>query len=262
MLQKILRGLQNVEQTRNVTIIYACEAGSRAWGFESSDSDYDIRFVYVKPRDNYITAIGETKDTIEFTIPTQEALDFAGWDILKTMKLAYKSNPSLIEWLYSPIVYKKHPVFDLVLKGYIVDGYSARALMYHYGGLAIRTWYDYLTEEKNSPIKKYFYSLRPAMCIQYMKENSYSIPPVPFETLKKNVNLPTDLLTEVNKLVAYKKGVREMKTNELYVPLIREYIQETMQNYKDDAANAPDGDMKIEKLNSLGIAFINGLSKK
>ena len=95
-----------------------------------------------------------------------------------------------------------------------------------------------------------------------MKENNFKIPPVSFEVLIRSTNLNTDLLNEINRLVAYKKGVREMKTNEIQVPLIREYIQETMQNYKDTASSAPDGSMNIDKLNSLGIAFINGLENK
>ena len=81
----------------------AVESGSRAWGFASTDSDYDVRFIYIRPRDFYLK-LESTRDVIE--IPIEGAFDINGWDLNKTLRLAYKSNPTLFEWSSSPVVYR------------------------------------------------------------------------------------------------------------------------------------------------------------
>ena len=86
--------LHAIETKNNVKIIFACEAGSRAWGFESPDSDYDIRFVYVRPKDWYFSInVENRRDVIE--LPILDDYDINGWDIRKALKLMRKSNPSL-----------------------------------------------------------------------------------------------------------------------------------------------------------------------
>ena len=94
--------LERIERERGVCVIYACESGSRAWGFESSDSDYDVRFIYVHPTEWYLRVVSGS-DTIER--PIEGLLDVSGWDLKKALQLLRKSNPPLLEWLQSPIVY-------------------------------------------------------------------------------------------------------------------------------------------------------------
>lgn len=106
MYAEILARLEQIEKDEDVTIFYACESGSRAWGFPSADSDYDVRFIYVRPRDWYLSIdVEEKRDVIER--PINDALDISGWDLRKALKLLRKSNPPLLEWLSSPIVYKE-----------------------------------------------------------------------------------------------------------------------------------------------------------
>ena len=108
MKTKILEKLKAIEREKNIEILFAVESGSRAWGFASPDSDYDIRFVYKHKKDWYLN-LWETKDTIEFM--TEEDLDGSGWDIRKALKLLAKSNASFTGWLFSPIVYRAESSF-------------------------------------------------------------------------------------------------------------------------------------------------------
>src|SRR5947209_3872560 len=113
MKDKIIAKLYEIEKEQSVKILYAVESGSRAWGFASKDSDYDIRFIYVHPIDWYIS-IEEKRDVIEY--PVKDLLDFSGWDIRKALQLYKKSNPPLYEWLVSPIVYLEHGNFAQQLR--------------------------------------------------------------------------------------------------------------------------------------------------
>ena len=100
--QKIMNELQKIEETENVKIILAVESGSRAWGFASPDSDYDVRFIYVRKKIDYLK-LNPIRDVIEWRL--DEVLDISGWDVKKSLQLLYKSNPTIMEWLVSPIIY-------------------------------------------------------------------------------------------------------------------------------------------------------------
>eukprot|EP01031_Cornospumella_fuschlensis_P048321 gene48321-59178_t len=104
MRERVLEELHRVERERNVTVLYACESGSRAWGFASSDSEYDVRFVYVEQPDWYLQ-VREPRDVIER--PLDDELDVSGWELRKALRLLRNSNPTLLEWLDSPLVYRQ-----------------------------------------------------------------------------------------------------------------------------------------------------------
>ena len=95
MKDRIIEELKKIEEKENIQIIYAVESGSRAWGFAGTDSDYDVRFIYVHNLDYYLK-LEDTRDVLEY--PINDLLDISGWDISKTLKLAHSSNPSLYEW--------------------------------------------------------------------------------------------------------------------------------------------------------------------
>ena len=103
MRKLILEKLQEIEERENIKILHCVESGSRAWGFASPDSDYDVRFIYVRPKEFYLR-LDKTRDVIEWQL--DDTLDINGWDIDKTLTLLHTSNPSLFEWNSSPIVYK------------------------------------------------------------------------------------------------------------------------------------------------------------
>src|SRR3989344_3225606 len=126
---EIIAKLREIEDKEKVRILYAVESGSRGWGFESKDSDYDIRFIFVHSLDWYLS-IEDKKDVIEY--PISDQLDISGWDIKKTLRLFKKSNPPLYEWLNSPIIYLEQGDFAQRLRELMPKFYSPISSMHHY----------------------------------------------------------------------------------------------------------------------------------
>ena len=102
MIEEISKELLRLEREQDIKILYAVESGSRAWGFASRDSDWDVRYIYVHRLEWYLR-IEDEKDSREEILPND--IDLAGWELRKALRLFRKSNPPLMEWLNSPIVY-------------------------------------------------------------------------------------------------------------------------------------------------------------
>lgn len=107
--KEIEEQLSEIEEKEHVTVLYAVESGSRAWGVESPDSDYDVRFIYVRQEKDYLS-IREKRDVIEWQL--DEVLDINGWDLKKTLLQFHKGNATLFEWANSPVVYKTTDVME------------------------------------------------------------------------------------------------------------------------------------------------------
>ena len=166
MQDKIQTRLQDIEREEHVQIFYACEAGSRAWGFPSADSDYDVRFIYLHPRDWYLSVDLEYKrDVIERDI--DGPLDVSGWDLRKALSLLLKGNPPLMEWLGSPIVYLERFTVADQMRDLMAQHYSPVASLYHYLHMARGNYRDYL-KGPTVWVKKYFYVLRPLLAIRWI----------------------------------------------------------------------------------------------
>ena len=127
MRERILKELKKIEEKENVKIIMAIESGSRAWGFASPDSDYDVRFIYVRKMEDYLKLEG-IRDVIEWQL--DETLDINGWDIKKALQLLHKSNPTVFEWCASPIVYMEREEF-LVLKELLPKYFLIKKSLFH-----------------------------------------------------------------------------------------------------------------------------------
>ncbi len=141
MRERIFQQLEIIEADKDVRILYACESGSRAWGFPSKDSDFDVRFIYVHPTSWYLS-IDDKRDVIEKNI--DDCLDISGWELRKALRLFRKSNPPLLEWLQSPVVYlEKHKTADK-LRDLRVVYFSPKSCLYHYLQMARRNYRDYL----------------------------------------------------------------------------------------------------------------------
>lgn len=165
MVQKIVQQLKNIEEQRNVKIIFACESGSRAWGFPSQDSDYDVRFIYVRTIDSYLS-ISEQRDVIE--LPISDLLDINGWDLRKALNLLRKSNPPFLEWLQSPIIYYEDPSVMDQIRNLAVNVFSVKATLHHYLSMAKGNFREYLQGDLVRA-KKYFYVLRPILACLWIE---------------------------------------------------------------------------------------------
>jgi predicted nucleotidyltransferase len=219
MKEIILQKLKEIERDNDVRILFAIESGSRAWGFASPDSDYDVRFVYTHPEDFYLS-IHDYKDVIE--LPVDEVLDIGGWDIRKALRFVGKTNAIIYEWYQSPIVYRKstHLIDDLARIGN--DYFSPRAGMHHYLSMTINTYESSLKGEQVK-LKKYFYALRPILAAEWIARYG-TVPPMEFTKLRpiledKVVNAEIDELLKL-KATADEKFV--------YAPnkIINEYLAE------------------------------------
>lgn len=178
MRHQIISALKALETEKNIKIIYAVESGSRAWGFASENSDWDVRFIYVHQKDWYLD-IDTHKDTIDQMLPND--LDLSGWEIQKALRLFRKSNPSLMEWLESPIVYLEDEVLMQEWRTLADIYFNPKNEMYHYLNMARNTYRNYL-EGETVTIKKYFYALRPLFACRWIMEKGET-PPVLFSEM-------------------------------------------------------------------------------
>ena len=167
--QRVRNALAQVEAARNVRVLFACESGSRAWGFASRDSDYDVRFLYVHRRDWYLS-VEDRRDVIEQ--PIADDLDVSGWELRKALRLLRKSNPPLLEWLKSPVVYRHDPVFAAEFGALAAEFYSPRRCFAHYLHMAFGNWRDYLRGREEVSLKKYLYVFRPLLACRWIELNS------------------------------------------------------------------------------------------
>ncbi len=202
MKQIILDKLKAIEHQFDVRILYACESGSRAWGFASPDSDYDVRFVYVHKTDYYLS-IDDLRDVIE--VPINDLLDINGWELRKALRLFRKSNAPLYEWLQSPIVYAEHPTFVSEMKALMPTYFSPRAEMHHYLSMAKGVFESELSGEMVK-LKRYFYALRPILAAKWIADMR-SVPPMEFKSLR--VLMPERISTLVDELLLIKVKVDE-----------------------------------------------------
>ncbi len=232
MKDSICRELKAIEKQHGVRILHAVESGSRAWGFASPDSDYDVRFVYVRPASDYIR-LDEPRDVIEWK--DDKVLDINGWDLRKTLGQFARGNATLFEWSNSPVVYQTTgewaAVYD-VAKAY----FSEKAAVYHYYGTAMKTWSEHLTGE-TVRYKKYFYALRPLLAAQYI-EQFHAVPPVLFDDLLKMEIEPT-LRTAIGNLLEIKKVTTEGEYNP-HIPEVRDFIREELPRQKAICDSLPD----------------------
>lgn len=227
MKEKIISELKRIEQDEQVKILFAVESGSRAWGFPSKDSDYDVRFVYIHPTEWYLS-IDEKRDVIEY--PINDLLDINGWDIRKALNLYRKSNPPFMEWLRSPIMYFEQFGFLNQLRELNNSYFSPKASIYHYLHMATGNYRDYLQGEEVR-IKKYFYVLRPILACKWL-ENNKTMPPMEFQTLLETQVKDPNLYNEVKKLLDRKKLGEELDI-EPRIDVISNFLEEQMEYYKE-----------------------------
>lgn len=244
MRSAILQCLADIEREHGVRVLYAAESGSRAWGFASPDSDYDVRFVYVRPCEDYL-AITEPRDVIER--PVTALLDVSGWDLRKALALFRKSNAPLYEWLQSPIVYRRDEEFFAEWSALMADYFSPRAGCHHYLSMARNAWEQSLRGE-TVRLKKYFYALRPLLAAGWILERR-GVPPMAFAPLRTlisdgAVQQAIDALLE-RKRVSDEKAVIEP------VPVLQAFIAARLTEYRSAGEGLESRVGEVEPLNRL-----------
>lgn len=227
MREQIVAALANIEMTEQVRILYAVESGSRAWGFPSQDSDYDVRFLYLRPVESYLS-ITPTRDVIEQ--PIADDLDITGWDMQKALGLFQRSNPSILEWLHSPIVYSERFQTSARILSLEPIYVTMRSSLFHYINLAKGQFNRYLRGEI-VPIKKYFYVLRPVLACGWLLEHG-TFPSLDFFTLMCSQLPVSGELTEAIHALLQRKRAGDELDNEARIPVIHAFLDETITIYE------------------------------
>lgn len=207
MRDTILTELRDIETTHDVRILFAIESGSRAWGFPSPDSDYDVRFIYARPTDWYLS-LTPGRDVIE--LPIEGDLDINGWDIKKALGLLLKPNPVMLEWLSSPIRYLWDEGVCEKLTAFSEKVTHGPACLNHYLHLGERQWDVYVKGKERVNLKKYFYIVRPAMAVRWMRMYPDIIPPMNFQKLLKGIDLNIELINALENLLHAKSKSKEI----------------------------------------------------
>lgn len=241
--------LHEIEQRENCRILLAVESGSRAWGFASPDSDYDVRFIYARPRESYLR-LNRARDVIE--LPINGVLDINGWDVDKTLKLLHKSNPTVFEWFSSPIVYQTTDfteAFKPVMRRY----FSSKSGLWHYLQMAEGNYREYLRGDMVKA-KKYFYVLRPILACRWILEKG-TPPPMLFSELAAS-QLPDYLEETVAKLLDLKMNSPEVKMIPR-IDILNAYMERSIAEVRALAEQYPREITKDwEELNALFLAAL------
>ena len=252
MYTTINQKLAEIERTENIKVLRAVESGSRAWGFASPDSDYDVRFIYVREPEFYLR-LGKTRDVIEWVL--DETLDINGWDLQKTLRLLHKSNPTLFEWASSPIVYHTTPEWELISRR-IPEYFLSKPGVYHYLHMAENNYREYLKRDFVR-VKKYLYVLRPILACKWILKR-YSPPPVLFSEL---------VASEANDVITVKfeqlLKIKEQSPETYEMPRIEpinDYIDSTLPLLKSQAESLPS--VKSKGYNELDKLFIETICRK
>ena len=234
MRQAIDDALRRLEAVDDVRVLYAVESGSRMWGFASRDSDWDVRFVYLRRPDWYLS-IQKRRDVLEY--PLDDGLDVSGWDLKKALGLFAKSNPPLLEWLRSPIVYREASSLVGRLRALSTRYFSSLSCMHHYFHMAQGNYREYLQGDPVR-VKKYFYVLRPVLACRWIAAHG-TMPPVEFASLVDD-QLPDGLRPIVHALLERKRSGDELAAGPR-VPEINAFLDGEMTRLEQALAAIPRG---------------------
>lgn len=221
---EIMRRLARTEREENVRIVLAVESGSRAWGFHSPNSDYDVRFIYTRAADWYLAVdLEERRDVIEYKIV--DDIDLNGWDLRKALRLFWKSNPAFMEWIQSPIIYIEQGAFASGARGMLDAVYSVERGIYHYRSMAKTNYEGYLRADM-VPLKKYFYVLRPLLAVRWLERYGRAAP-IEFGKLLHLIEDQPQLTGAIAELLVKKRNAPEMGLSQ-QMPVLHRFIEDEL----------------------------------
>ncbi|MFN0254418.1 nucleotidyltransferase domain-containing protein [Pedobacter ureilyticus] len=250
MKTSIIKKLEEIEQANDIKILFACESGSRGWEFPSPDSDYDVRFIYVKPLNFYLSVL-DKDDQLGF--PINDELDIYGWDIKKVLKLIRKSNTTPFEWLQSPIIYGEQVGFKDELWKLCQHYFYAKTNINHYLGIA-KGALETIINDDEIKIKKLFYILRPLLSAKWCLERKTIAPMTigPLLTL-----MPKELQEDVKKIIHLKSTSEESYIIKIDQSL-KKYINEQFEICSNGAKELPKESFDVE---ALDVFFRNTINR-
>lgn len=238
--------IDRIEETNGVIVLLACEAGSRAWGFPSPDSDYDIRIIYKHEKDWYLR-LTEDKDTIEMMFDNNNT-DISGWDLRKSLRLLRKSNPPLLEWIQSPIIYKADSKFLTGINSIAECAYSRIATIHHYLSMA-RNCMAEIENMRNFKLKKFFYALRASVACKWILERD-TIPPVIFPEMVEKLEIKDHLKKRIYELITLKSSSSESYLHHSE-PELTAFVFECLDRAQSEAGNLPSSKGNMKELDSF-----------
>jgi len=205
--ERISAALCDIESRHGCRVLFAVESGSRAWGFASPDSDYDVRGVFVKPLDWYLQLKSDVPDTIVEELPGD--IDVSLWDLRKALLQMAKSNASFLEWLGSPIIYRDCGIIA-ALNGLKADCVNPAHVAFHYASM-FRKAMEARNEDGTIRIKKLCYALRASLCLRYAMAVE-KMPPTSFVDVLVGTELAPDELVAIREVLAQKEHALESDT--------------------------------------------------
>ncbi|MDB5869275.1 MAG: nucleotidyltransferase protein [Polaromonas sp.] len=252
---EIMGRLARTECEESVRIVLAIESGSRAWGFASPNSDFDVRFIYARPADWYLAVnLEERRDVIEY--PITDDIDLNGWDIRKALRLFWKSNPAFVEWIQSPIRYIEAGGFAAGARELLPHVYALESGIHHYRSMAKTNYRGYLRAD-TVPLKKYFYALRPLLSVRWM-ERYGTAAPIEFGRLLHLIADQPRLAADIQDLLARKRMAPELGLAEP-VASVNQFIEAELARL--EAIN-PQRTQKSEPVPRLNALFRATLAER
>jgi len=250
--EKINQYLAEIEKEKGIKILLACETGSRAWGFPSPDSDYDVRIIYKHKKDWYLS-LNEAKDSIDLMLENKE-IDISGWDLRKSLRLLWKSNPPILERIQSPIIYRVDDEFLRRFRELAKVTYSRIATIHHYLSMAKKS-YAAVEDDAEYKLKKFFYALRASVACLWILDKEEN-PPIVFQQMLEGVEIGQELKVRIYELVKLKatKSESYLHTNET---ALKKFMLRCMEKAEKEAKNLPASKAKMSDLNSFFIETLN-----
>jgi predicted nucleotidyltransferase len=248
MREKIINGLSRIENKHGIHILYACEAGSRAYGTETAESDYDVRFIFMRPLRAYVSIV-QSGQTISDN--TEMSIEYHGWDIFKALQLCQKSNPSLYEWFMSPFIYRKDEFFYKKMRQIIYSSYSLETLFKHYQSLAIRNIKELRRKEAGSKtyVKTFLQALRATLTSRWIAKHQ-SLPPLLLKHLADGDQNIEDLI----ELLVKAKTVKECTVHLAHETILEEIIDSELDKFQHIADRKT---VDVQRLNEVVWGLFN-----
>lgn len=237
--------LRVLERRNELLVLYACEAGSRAWGFAAPDSDADPRFIYLRPPTAYLS-VGPRTEVLEHKLSGR--FDLVGWDLPRALALLRKSNVSILEWLVSPVVYRAHGDAVERLRELGERCFSPRSAMHHYLNMAEKSLHMYLGGERVKA-KKYLHAIRPLLACSWIGRTG-KIPPVDFHMLLETEATDGGISRTIREL-AEEKRRGELPEQVRPIKALNGFIESELARLWEAAARAPRTDAPAEPLDEL-----------